>query len=46
MVDDWMPVAFKVAIAVGLGVLVWKFVPNTVYGAVSNVISNYLGQLP
>lgn len=46
MVDDWLPTAFKIAAAVGVGLLIYHFLPNTVYNAVQSTVTNYLGQLP
>lgn len=46
MVDDWLPVLFKVGIAVVLGVAVYHFLPNTVSNAVQNTVTNFLAKIP
>lgn len=46
MVSEWLPTAFKVAIAVGLGVALWHFLPNTMTTAITNTVNNQLTQLP
>lgn len=46
MVEDWLPTAFKIAAAVGVGLIIYHFLPNTVGNAVTTTVSNFLGQLP
>lgn len=45
MVDDWLPVLFKVAIAVGLGAIVYAFLPNTISNTVSTTVNHFLGNI-
>lgn len=46
MASPWIPTAFKVAIAVGIGVALYHFIPNSVSDAVTTTVTNLLGQLP